>query len=67
MEGVLTVPKPNYPNPDRVELALINQVRKLEAENRLDFDKNFKPLETLEFLNELDFNDIEKIFDSLDD
>lgn len=61
------MPKPNYPNPDHVELDLINQVRKLEAENRLDLDKNFVPLEALEFLNDLDVNELEEMFKSLDD
>lgn len=61
------MPKPNCPDPNQVELELVHQVQKLEAENRLDLTKNSKPLDSLDFLNELDFDEIEKIFNSLDD
>ena len=69
MEGVVTMPKPSFqnPEPEQTELGLVKQLQKLETENRLDLNRNFKSIDSLDFLNDLDFKDIEGILNSLED
>ena len=53
--------------PDQVELELMQLVIKLGKENWLDMNKNFKSIDSLRFLNELDFDEIEAIVESIED
>ena len=69
MEGVFTMPKPSFQNPEQeqTELNLIKELQKLENENRLDLNRHFKSIDSLDFLNDLDFKDIDGILNSLED
>lgn len=61
------MPAKRYPNSEEIDLELVREVKKLDEENRLDLNKNFKPIDSLDFLNDLKFDEIIKIMDSLED